>query len=243
MNEESPRPTHLDLFSGIGGFSLAFEAEGFQTVGFSEIADYAKFILHRRWPQVPNVGDIHTANLRQFGAVDVLTSGDPCQENSGARQGVDTTSPSLGREFIAAVDVVRPRFVLRENTSAVRPDAPWPWWRIRQHLEALGYIAVPIRLRSFCLGAEHRRERMFVFAHLPDTVRAGLEGNEQQIMERAAGLKTLCDTARQNRRHCAPRICGSSDEIPGKSHRLKHLGNAVDPQVAQIFARAIRQLI
>jgi DNA (cytosine-5)-methyltransferase 1 len=235
------KPTHLDLFSGIGGFSIAFESEGFRTVAFSEIAPAACIILRRRWPDVPNLGDIATADLSKFrGGVDVITSGDPCQENSGARQGVDTTSPSLGREFISAVDVVRPRVVLRENPSAVRPDAPWPWWRIREHLEAMGYVAVPVRMRSCCLGAEHQRERMFVLANLPDALRPRSQGDEQQIVARARELKSFCDTARQNRRHATPRICGSTDALPGKSHRLKHLGNAVDPEVARIFARAIK---
>lgn len=49
MNE----PTHLDLFSGIGGFSLAFEAEGFRTIGFSEIDPYACAVLKKHWPTVP----------------------------------------------------------------------------------------------------------------------------------------------------------------------------------------------
>jgi hypothetical protein len=59
MNE-SEKPTHLDLFSGIGGFSLAFEAEGFKTIGFSETDPFAARVLKKRWPNIPNYGDVRT---------------------------------------------------------------------------------------------------------------------------------------------------------------------------------------
>lgn len=53
-----PSITHLDLFSGIGGFALAAQAAGFKTIGFSEIEPYASKVLKRHWPTVPNFGDI-----------------------------------------------------------------------------------------------------------------------------------------------------------------------------------------
>lgn len=59
------KPTVLDLFSGIGGFSLAFEAEGFETVAFSEIEPEASAVLKYWWPDVPNVGSVKTIG-REF---------------------------------------------------------------------------------------------------------------------------------------------------------------------------------
>lgn len=54
MNE----PTHLDLFSGIGGFSLAAESAGFRTVAFAELDTEAGIVLAHHWPHVPNLGNI-----------------------------------------------------------------------------------------------------------------------------------------------------------------------------------------
>lgn len=176
------------------------------------------------------------------GGIDCITSGDPCQENSNARQGVETTSPSLGSEFIRIVSEFRPRFVLRENPSAIRHDAPWPWWRIRDSLEQLGYIACPFRIRSCCVGAVHQRERMLVLAHLPNALRSGLQGNEFEEMARQE-IEGLVNTARCNRRNSAPRISRSSDGIPNRAHRIKALGNAIVPQVAEVFTRAIYKQI
>ena len=65
MNERE-RHTHLDLFSGIGGFSLAFEAVGFRTIGFSEIDPYASAVLRKHWPDVPNYGDVSKLCRRAY---------------------------------------------------------------------------------------------------------------------------------------------------------------------------------
>lgn len=77
------RRTHLDLFSGIGGFALAAERTGWQTVGFCEVDEYASRILKRHWPSVPNYGDIR--NIRGVRA-DLVTGGFPCQPFSTAGQ-------------------------------------------------------------------------------------------------------------------------------------------------------------
>jgi DNA (cytosine-5)-methyltransferase 1 len=66
----------LTFFSGIGGFSLAFEAEGFRTIGFSEIDPYACAVLRKHWPGVTNYGDVRA--IPAIGC-DVITGGFPCQ--------------------------------------------------------------------------------------------------------------------------------------------------------------------
>lgn len=50
--------THLDLFSGYGGFALAFQRHGFRTVAFTEIEPFACRVLAHHWPAVPNLGDV-----------------------------------------------------------------------------------------------------------------------------------------------------------------------------------------
>lgn len=69
----------LDLFSGIGGFSLGLERTGgFETVAFCEIEPYARLVLQRHWPGVPIYDDVRTLTadrLREDGLLwDISTS-------------------------------------------------------------------------------------------------------------------------------------------------------------------------
>jgi DNA (cytosine-5)-methyltransferase 1 len=85
---------HLDLFSGIGGFSLGLEATGgFKTVGFCEIEPYCQQVLKRHWPDVPIYNDVR--GFKHDGAVDIVTGGYPCQpfSTAGKRKGQSDPRP------------------------------------------------------------------------------------------------------------------------------------------------------
>ena len=75
MNE---KPTHLDLFSGIGGFALAAGWAGFETVGFCDNEPYAQAVLKKHWPNVPIHGDIKALDGTAYRGVTLLTGGFPC---------------------------------------------------------------------------------------------------------------------------------------------------------------------
>src|SRR4029077_15577971 len=94
----------LDLFSGIGGFSLGLERAGMRTVAFCEIDPFCRAILRKRWPEIPpyddgrpptpesppydDVGPLTADRLRADGiAVDVICGGFPCQDISTAGKG------------------------------------------------------------------------------------------------------------------------------------------------------------
>lgn len=92
----------LDLFSGIGGFSLGLErAGGFETVAFCEIEEYPRKVLEKHWPGVPIYEDVRTltaSTLARDGiAVDVICGGFPCQDISfaGRRQQPGRTRAAL----------------------------------------------------------------------------------------------------------------------------------------------------
>ena len=73
----------LDLFSGIGGFSLGLERTGgFETVAFCEIDPFCQKVLKKHWPDVPIYEDVRTLDYE--GTVDVITGGYPCQPFSFA---------------------------------------------------------------------------------------------------------------------------------------------------------------
>jgi DNA (cytosine-5)-methyltransferase 1 len=174
----------------------------------------------------------------EHGFPDLIVGGDPCQRNANCwRHG--TGAASLGCEFVRIVDQLRPLYVLRENPAVVRSDAPWPWHEFRSALEDIGYAVVPFRVRACCAGADHKRERLFLFAELQDADRAGLEGDEREVVARTIEGRQDTDAPRPNRWNATPRICRGADGIPNRVDRLRGLGNAVVPQVAEIIGRAI----
>ena len=103
MNEK----THLDLFSGIGGFALAAKWNGYRTVGFCDNEPYAQAVLKKHWPEVPCHKDIREVRGELYSEVTLLTGGFPCQpfSKSGAQQGVrDTTRGTL---FFDIMEIAR----------------------------------------------------------------------------------------------------------------------------------------
>lgn len=227
MNES--KPTHLDLFSGIGGFSLAFEAEGFETIGFSEIDDYASKVLKRHWPHVPNYGDIR--NVPTIRAR-IITGGFPCQPFSISNQSKrDDDSRKLWPEMFGVIKRVRPDFVLCENVddfASVGLDM------LTADLEGEGYTVEAFILPAIAVGAIHRRDRIWIIGHT-NKERFQECGDKLVWSERDAALAVQWPSE-------SP-ICGTTDGIPAWVDRIGCCGNSIMPRIAQIFAKAIRQLI
>ena len=110
----------LDLFSGIGGFSLGLERAGMRTVAFCEIDPFCRRVLAKHWPEVPCAEDI---TKRQFipGEADIICGGFPCQDLSTAGNGAGLAGERSGlwRELLRAIRVVRPKFAVVENVAAL----------------------------------------------------------------------------------------------------------------------------
>lgn len=112
----------LDLFSGIGGFSIGLERTGgFETVAFCEINPFCRRVLAQYWPEVPILDDVRTAD---FPAVDVIVGGFPCQDVSraGKRAGITGERSGLYRELVRAIRLVGPRYAIVENVAALLAD-------------------------------------------------------------------------------------------------------------------------
>lgn len=227
------------LFSGFGGFDLGFDRAGWECRWQVENNEYATKILAKHWPEVERFGDI--ASVKELPHVDLYLCGDPCQANSAAASphGSRSTSPAV--HALRLIAKHRPRLVLRENPANVRKDAPWPWWRFRRALERLGYVVLPFRLRACCLGAEHRRERLFLLAELVDANRDGLEGwNGEAIQD----IQSPAIPPRLEDRHW-PHVSmrggyRSRNGLPGYVEQVRGLGNAVCPPVAEWIATHIK---
>jgi DNA (cytosine-5)-methyltransferase 1 len=167
----------LDLFSGIGGFSLGLERTGgFKTVAFCEIEPFPRRVLAKHWPEVPIYNDVKTLTadiLRRDGiAVDVITGGFPCQDLSvaGKQRGMgEGTRSGLWSEIVRLVGELRPQFVIVENVAALLagPSERRGGWfgRVLGDLAECGYDAEWENIPASALGAPHRRERIWIVAH------------------------------------------------------------------------------
>jgi DNA (cytosine-5)-methyltransferase 1 len=166
----------LDLFSGIGGFSLGLERTGgFRTVAFCEIEPFPRRVLRKHWPEVPIYEDVRaiTADIiRHDGiAVDVITGGFPCQDLSiaGKRAGLDGARSGLWSEIVRLICELRPRYVIVENVANLLsgPSEKRGGWfgRVLGDLAECGYDAEWENIPAAALGAPHRRERIWICAY------------------------------------------------------------------------------
>jgi DNA (cytosine-5)-methyltransferase 1 len=160
----------LDLFSGIGGFSLGLERSGgFKTVAFAECEPFCQKVLAKHWPGVPiydDVREITAARLAADGITGVraICGGFPCQDISSAGKGagIDGERSGLWREYARIIGDFRPDYAIVEN---VRMLLNRGMHRVLGDLAAIGYDAEWHVIPASAVGAPHRRERVWIVAY------------------------------------------------------------------------------
>ena len=154
--------THLDLFSGIGGFALAARWNNIQTVGFVEYEDYPRRVLSKQFPGVPLFGDIHDFDATPFRGVDLLTGGYPCQpfSQAGKRKGKEDVR-HLWPEMFRVITQARPSWVLAENVAG---HINLGLDEVLLDLESEGYTCRTIMGPACAKAALHRRDRVWIIA-------------------------------------------------------------------------------
>ncbi len=252
----------LDLFSGIGGFSLGLERTGgFETAAFCEVNKAARSVLRRFWPGVPIHEDVRTLETRGL-AVDLICGGDPCPIRSRARSNGASKHPDLSRYFLALVGRLRPEWVLRENVPA--PDDG----EFIACLEALGYRAAIIRADASPFTTQQRVRDFIVachasawrsFAVLLSHFENGSRPTHARLAEREVTPALTCHRTRYDSRDCyiwepersVFRILDRYERealagfprgwLDGLSEATvaRLCGNAVVPQIPEVIGRAI----
>lgn len=165
----------LDLFSGIGGFSLGLERTGgFETVAFCETNLFCVDVLNRHWPNVPVYGDVRelTANSLFLDGitVDVICGGFPCQDisSAGKRAGLEAERSGLWFEYLRLIGELRPRYAIVENvTDLLRgpSDEPGEWaGTVFGGLAQIRYDAVWDCIPASAVRAPHIRDRVWIIA-------------------------------------------------------------------------------
>lgn len=225
----------LDLFAGIGGFSLGLERTGqFRTVAFCEANKNCRRVLEKHWPDVPIFDDVRLLTKEDLDErVDVITGGFPCQDISTAGPGAGLAGARSGLwfEYARLIDELRPKAAIIENVSALRSRG---LDKVLGSLAALGYDAEWHCLPASAFGAEHPRDRVWIIAY-PSSwdaqarYKQGILG-EPDSQGKAAGfanggLPTDWQWCNKSR------VCRIADGVPRRMDRLGQLGNAVVPPI------------
>lgn len=249
------------LFTGIGGLDLGLERAGMRVAWQAEIDPYCCQVLAKHWPGIPNLGNVTTINWEDVPRVDLITGGYPCQPFSiaGARAG-ENDPRHLWPHVRNALRVLRPRWALLENVAG---HLSLGFGRVLGDLAEIGYDAEWDCIPAAAVGAPHRRDRVFLVAYPnrqgePTRPEHGTTPRDLDTnAARAHGLRWW-DRSPLPRPETVERTTGRSSSggghwaaepdvgrvaygVPNRVDRLRALGNAVVPQVAEHVGRLIME--
>ena len=158
----------LDLFSGIGGFSLGLERAGMETVAFCEYDEKARRVLSKHWPDVPQYSDVRTLTKEQLdndGITDIglICGGYPCQpfSTAGKRQG-EADDRALWPEYFRLIKEIRPTWVIAENVAG---HISMGLDNVLADLESEDYAVQTFVIPACAVDAKHRRDRVWIVGH------------------------------------------------------------------------------
>ena len=198
--------THLDLFSGIGGFALAARMAGnIKTVAFCEREAYAQQVLKKHWPDLPICDDIHHLKGNDYGPIDLVTGGFPCQPYSlaGERRGNDDDR-ALWPQMLRVIHEARPTWVIGENVPGIISLA---LDGVLADLEREGYACETFAIPACAVDAKHRRNRIWIVAHCESIGRReGRQGRFDSSLprQRKQTLQALADANGGRLKQCVP---------------------------------------
>jgi DNA (cytosine-5)-methyltransferase 1 len=259
-------PTHVDLFSGIGGFALAAQWAGFRTVAFCEIDKYCQKILAKnfladsngrqrveshgqiqtRWNAANGCySDIQKLDGTAYRGCDLITGGFPCQPFSVAgKRGGAADDRAIWPEMFRVISEARPAWVLGENVPGI---IPMELDNVLSDLESIGYATRAFVIPACAVDARHRRDRLWIVGRNVADAKNTYGWRANRAHNGGRGDKEIGRCGQQGRgfQHWLPEpaICRVAHGIRSRVDRLKGLGNAIVPQVAYEILREIRKLI
>lgn len=189
--------------SGIEAATVAWEPLGWEPAFFAEIAKFPRAVLRHHYPHVPLHGDFTTIKAGQYGTVDLLVGGTPCQSFSiaGLRGGLDDERGNLALEFLRLAGRLRPRWILWENVPGVlSSNGGRDFGAFLGGLGELGYGFAFRCLDAQFFGLAQRRLRVFVVGYSGDWRRAAA------VLFEPESLRGDPAPRRQSRQDIAPTI-------------------------------------
>ena len=232
------------LFSGIGGLDLGLERAGMTCAWQVEIDDYCTRVLEKHWPDIPKYKDVKYIETLPF--VDVIAGGFPCQPVSYAGKQKGTEDARwLWPEFERIICMVRPRYVLVENVPGLLRRGMSD---VLGGLAECGYDAEWESIPASAFGAPHRRDRIYIVAYSPSN---RLEGELRQDSESKNGTSEALFTRNTEQmgmlveywqeQLAESHVSRMANGISDRTYRIRAIGNAVVPQVAEWIGRRIME--
>lgn len=159
------------ICSGIEAATAAWHHMGWEPAFFSEIEAFPRAILGHHYPEVPLHGDFTTIGKNEYGKIDLLVGGTPCQSFSvaGLRGGLDDERGNLALEFCRLAQREQPRWIVWENVPGVlSSNGGRDFGSILGALEDIGYGLAYRVLDAQYFGVAQRRRRVFVVGYFGD---------------------------------------------------------------------------
>jgi DNA (cytosine-5)-methyltransferase 1 len=208
----------LDLFSGIGGFSLGLERTGgFETAAFCEVEPFCQSVLQKHWPDVPIYNDIKTIREEfKDGPVDLICGGYPCQPFSvaGSQRG-EKDDRHLWPEMFECIREYRPRWIIGENVAG---HIKLGLDTVLSDLESEGYTTRAFSIPACAINAPHKRERVWIVGNA--------EHNGSSTTKKSRGADTSGDHNQEGKEKAsqperASRSRGNEDVANGDTEGLQ----------------------
>nr|BAR16057.1 DNA (cytosine-5-)-methyltransferase (TIGR00675) [uncultured Mediterranean phage uvMED] len=170
----------LDLFSGIGGFSLGLESTGyFKTIAFVEKDKFCQQVLQKNFKDTPIESEVRNVKGDRY-AADIVTGGFPCQPFSvaGKRRGTDDDR-YLWDETIRIIRECKPRWFIGENVEGIINIQEGVVLRqVQDDLEKEGFQVQCLVIPASGIGAWHQRKRVWILAYSEHNGSYRSKGNE-----------------------------------------------------------------
>ena len=219
---------YIDVCSGISAPTAAWKPLGWQALCYAEIEAAPRAVLAHHYPDVPLVGDFTQIEGTEYGPVDLLVGGTPCQSFSiaGLRGGLADERGNLALEYLRLAHRSRARWLVWENVPGVLSiDGGRAFGAILGGMAELGYGFAYRVLDAQHFGVPQRRRRVFVVGYLGDWRRAaavlferhGLSGHPAPRREERQAVAALTANG--------VGTCGADDNQGQAGHLIAFGGN------------------
>lgn len=247
----------ISLFAGIGGIDLGLERAGMSCVAQVEWNEYCQSVLQKHWPNVRKFRDVRDFGIDKWDGppVDVIAGGFPCQPHSMAgRRGGSEDERDMWGEYARIIGEFRPRWIVAENVPAVLSSDDGRYFgNVLSDLAEIGYDATWNCISAAMLGYPHQRDRLFIVAYpnskrwIPSAIwqRVEAEAHKAKIGRRNQLQPRLVRGATGRLRllpHASLFRVGDGFPTELDKNRLRGLGNAVVPDVAEVIGKALMDL-
>lgn len=240
----------LDLFSGVGGFSLGLEKTGYyETIMFCENDLYKRQILRKHWPNIHIEPDICELNVCELDNIDVICGGFPCTNISTAsfshykRTGLDGEFSGLWWQYLRIINDAKPKFVIIENVKDLARDG---LRNLLRSLATIGYNAEWDCLSAASFGLLQQRSRLVIVAYPSEIGNAGLfkiirsgkigqgwQGSQEDLQQ------IYRNPFESGNCYPQPLLCGMDVRVPNRVDRIGAMGDCIIPDKALLIGNAI----